>query len=310
MSWGGTELVEGRAALDDADWVALGAIEDDAEYYARFAEPLRPRHQPRALSESVLRPSAGRIGPISQDSGRRGQRAPDEAVELRGSGRAARRAATGRGVSSAGRSGSARRKRTTSAARVIAPGGRPGARRPAPARRRPSAGGPAGAAVTASDGNGHSRPASSAGSSPVSAPRTTASDAVAGADRRGWPGASTCRAAARPCAGWPCACGRPAARRSTGAARVTTATHHAPSHAPVAGRRPMSWAALRSSSRPTSRYPSPSTRQVAGRDHPRQRRAHRAGRRCRTARRRRRASAPGAPAAPGRGGPTARASGR
>ena len=36
MSWGGTELTEGRAALDDADWVALGAIEDDAEYYARF----------------------------------------------------------------------------------------------------------------------------------------------------------------------------------------------------------------------------------------------------------------------------------
>ena len=40
---------------------------------------------------------------------------------------------------------------------------------------------------------------------------------------------------------------------------VTTATHHAPSHVPVAGRRPMSWAALRSSSRPTSRYPSSST---------------------------------------------------
>ena len=38
MSWGGKELVEGRAALDDADWVALGAIDDDAEYYARFDE--------------------------------------------------------------------------------------------------------------------------------------------------------------------------------------------------------------------------------------------------------------------------------
>ena len=38
MSWGGQELVEGRAAMDDADWVALGAIEDDAEYYRRFRE--------------------------------------------------------------------------------------------------------------------------------------------------------------------------------------------------------------------------------------------------------------------------------
>ena len=38
MSWGGKELVEGRAALGDDDWVALGAIDDDAEYYDRFAE--------------------------------------------------------------------------------------------------------------------------------------------------------------------------------------------------------------------------------------------------------------------------------
>ena len=38
MSWGGKELVEGRAALDDDEWVALGAIDDDAEYYDRFAE--------------------------------------------------------------------------------------------------------------------------------------------------------------------------------------------------------------------------------------------------------------------------------
>jgi len=38
MSWGGRELIEGRAAMSDEDWVALGAIEDDAEYYARFHE--------------------------------------------------------------------------------------------------------------------------------------------------------------------------------------------------------------------------------------------------------------------------------
>ena len=36
VSWGGRELVEGRATFDDADWVALGAIPDDDEYYAEF----------------------------------------------------------------------------------------------------------------------------------------------------------------------------------------------------------------------------------------------------------------------------------
>jgi NAD(P)-dependent dehydrogenase (short-subunit alcohol dehydrogenase family) len=38
MSWGGRELVEGRAAMADSDWVALGAAADDAEYYRRFEE--------------------------------------------------------------------------------------------------------------------------------------------------------------------------------------------------------------------------------------------------------------------------------
>jgi NAD(P)-dependent dehydrogenase (short-subunit alcohol dehydrogenase family) len=37
VSWGGHELSEGRAALDDRDWVALGAWDDDADYYADFA---------------------------------------------------------------------------------------------------------------------------------------------------------------------------------------------------------------------------------------------------------------------------------
>ena len=37
-SWGGKELIEGRAHISDADWIGLGAIEDDAEYYARFKE--------------------------------------------------------------------------------------------------------------------------------------------------------------------------------------------------------------------------------------------------------------------------------
>ena len=36
--WGGDELVAGKAAMSDEDWVALGAIEDDAEYAAKFKE--------------------------------------------------------------------------------------------------------------------------------------------------------------------------------------------------------------------------------------------------------------------------------
>lgn len=38
VSWGARELVEGRAEMGDAEWVALGAIRDDADYYRRFRE--------------------------------------------------------------------------------------------------------------------------------------------------------------------------------------------------------------------------------------------------------------------------------
>jgi NAD(P)-dependent dehydrogenase (short-subunit alcohol dehydrogenase family) len=38
VSWGGRELVEGRRAISDEDWVALGALEDDAAYTERFRE--------------------------------------------------------------------------------------------------------------------------------------------------------------------------------------------------------------------------------------------------------------------------------
>ena len=38
VSWGAAELIAGRARMSDADWVALGLIEDDDEYYARFGE--------------------------------------------------------------------------------------------------------------------------------------------------------------------------------------------------------------------------------------------------------------------------------
>jgi NAD(P)-dependent dehydrogenase (short-subunit alcohol dehydrogenase family) len=37
-SWGGVELVEGRARMSDAEWIELGLPVDDAEYYARFNE--------------------------------------------------------------------------------------------------------------------------------------------------------------------------------------------------------------------------------------------------------------------------------
>lgn len=36
VSWGGAELCNGRAAMSDADWLSLGAIESDDEYYAAF----------------------------------------------------------------------------------------------------------------------------------------------------------------------------------------------------------------------------------------------------------------------------------
>lgn len=37
MSWG-KELVERRAGMDDDDWVALGGLQDDNDYYRRFEE--------------------------------------------------------------------------------------------------------------------------------------------------------------------------------------------------------------------------------------------------------------------------------
>ena len=36
VSWGGAELAELHDRIDDSDWIALGAIEEDEEYYRRF----------------------------------------------------------------------------------------------------------------------------------------------------------------------------------------------------------------------------------------------------------------------------------
>jgi hypothetical protein len=35
-SWGGSEIIAGRLAMSDHDWVALGAATDDREYRERF----------------------------------------------------------------------------------------------------------------------------------------------------------------------------------------------------------------------------------------------------------------------------------
>jgi NAD(P)-dependent dehydrogenase (short-subunit alcohol dehydrogenase family) len=38
VSWGGPELIDGRARIDDEEWVELGRFHDDDEYYDRFLE--------------------------------------------------------------------------------------------------------------------------------------------------------------------------------------------------------------------------------------------------------------------------------
>ncbi len=48
VSWGGPEMVGGRAAMSDEQWVALGAITDDAQYYDEFERLLGVDIRPAA----------------------------------------------------------------------------------------------------------------------------------------------------------------------------------------------------------------------------------------------------------------------
>lgn len=38
MSWGGPEVIDGRAAMADEEWVALGRHELDSDYYDDFRD--------------------------------------------------------------------------------------------------------------------------------------------------------------------------------------------------------------------------------------------------------------------------------
>ena len=40
VSWGSAEIIEGRRTMSDADWVAMGAIVDDTDYYDAFERHL------------------------------------------------------------------------------------------------------------------------------------------------------------------------------------------------------------------------------------------------------------------------------
>jgi len=48
VSWGGPEIVAARTAMTDEDWVALGDVADDGEYYDRFSRAFGVDIRPEA----------------------------------------------------------------------------------------------------------------------------------------------------------------------------------------------------------------------------------------------------------------------
>jgi NAD(P)-dependent dehydrogenase (short-subunit alcohol dehydrogenase family) len=47
-AWGGTEIIKGRAAMADEEWVTLGSIEDDDTYHAAFRDAFNVDSRPPA----------------------------------------------------------------------------------------------------------------------------------------------------------------------------------------------------------------------------------------------------------------------
>ena len=60
VSWGGEELIDGRAVMTDEEWVALGDHEHDSDYYDEFEHRFHlacARPDPRQPGDARLRPS-------------------------------------------------------------------------------------------------------------------------------------------------------------------------------------------------------------------------------------------------------------
>ena len=215
MSWGGQGMIDGREAMSDADWVELGAIEADDEYYARFHEHFGVDIAPRDRSTRVFEVTGAPAGASPPATlGWPDEGPAERPVEL------AVAVAEGVGRPRLRRQG--RRQQRLGAQEAHDLGGQRDRRR----QRLRSAVGEVGEHGVDPPARGRppwtrSTAAATAGRPATSGPRRRAARGRSPArrrrrDRRGSPAATTCRAAARPSAGWPCGCGTPAARRRRG----------------------------------------------------------------------------------------------